>query len=128
MDMKRWVVVLLAAVMLLGACGDKKVEGETADRFIQDAEQVVTLLNDGDTEGVHGMLDATMKEQLTADQLDEVVGIIKESGEYEQVDKSSVEKKDEYYTTVLVVKYSEQKRVFTITFNEQDEVAGLYIK
>ncbi|GKV69749.1 hypothetical protein NCCP2716_22470 [Sporosarcina sp. NCCP-2716] len=126
--MKRWVVVLLAAVMLLGACGDKKVEGETADRFIQDAEQVVTLLNDGDTEGVHGMLDATMKEQLTADQLDEVVGIIKESGEYEQVDKSSVEKKDEYYTTVLVVKYSEQKRVFTITFNEQDEVAGLYIK
>lgn len=32
------------------------------------------------------------------------------------------------YVTVLVAKYSEKKRVYTISFNEAEEIVGLFIK
>lgn len=121
-------MVLTAAVLLLAACGGKKVDDETANLYSGKAEEVVSLLNEGNTEGVQAMLDANMKEALTAEQLDEVVGIVDGSGEFEKVDKSSVEEQDGNFVTVLAVKYSKETRVYTITFNEQQEVAGLYIK
>ena len=126
--MKRLLVLVISAVLLLSACGGKKVDEDIAHTYIKQAEQVVSLLNEGDTESVHGMLDDNMKKALTNAQLQEVVGIIEDSGTFEKVDKSSVEERDGLYVTVLGVKYSKSTRVFTITFDDQQKVAGLFIK
>ncbi|WP_194841185.1 DUF3887 domain-containing protein [Sporosarcina cascadiensis] len=122
------MMMIIAVALLLAACGGKKVDEETSEIYIGKAEEVVALLNAGDTASVHEMLDANMKEALTADQLEEVTGLIQDSGEFKEVDKSSVEEDKGHFITVLAVKYSEGTRVFTITFNDSQEVAGLYIK
>jgi len=120
--------MIISAMLLLAACGGKKVDDETARTYIDQAEQVVSLLNEGDTESVRGMLDDNMKAALTDAQLQEVVGIIEDSGAFEKVDKSSVEEQDSLYVTVLGVKYSKSTRIFTISFDSQQKVAGLFIK
>ncbi|GEM_PF-1122997 len=128
LDLKRLLVMIISAMLLLAACGGKKVDDETARTYIDQAEQVVSLLNEGDTESVRGMLDDNMKAALTDAQLQEVVGIIEDSGAFEKVDKSSVEEQDSLYVTVLGVKYSKSTRIFTISFDSQQKVAGLFIK
>ncbi|GLV64572.1 hypothetical protein Bmyc01_32420 [Bacillus mycoides] len=38
------------------------------------------------------------------------------------------EEKAGLYTVVLVAKYSKEQRTFIITYNDKEEIAGLYIK
>lgn len=128
--MKRvlFTVLSVMAMLALAACGGKKVDDATSEKYISKAENIVSLLNEGKYQEVHAMFDDEMKTGLPEDQMKELTPIIEESGNYEKIDKSSVEKKDGFYIVVLVAKYSNENRVFTITFNDQDEVAGLYIK
>ncbi|HIS29779.1 MAG TPA: DUF3887 domain-containing protein, partial [Candidatus Avamphibacillus intestinigallinarum] len=66
--------------------------------------------------------------QLPVEDMEELTEIIEEAGKFSEISKASVEEKDDLYVTVLVAKYSAKKLVFTITLDENDKVAGLYIK
>ena len=116
----------LVALMLVG-CGSN-VDDATADKYIEQAKAVVENLNNENYEDIQAQFDAKMKANLTTEQLAELAPIIEASGQFQEFDKQSVEEKDGYYTTILVAKYSEEKRIYTISFNEQDEIVGLYIK
>lgn len=122
------MVVGAIIVFTLAACGGNKVEDATAKKYIAKAEELVSLLNEAKYEEIHAMFDERMKTDLSVEQMVNLTPIIEESGEFEKIDKSSVEEKEGYYVVVLVGKYSEGKRIYTISFNEQEEVAGLFIK
>lgn len=122
------MVVLMLMVLSLAACGGTKVDDATTEKYRAAAEQVVSLLNAGDYATLHEMFGAQMKEGLPVEQMDELTPLIEEAGTFEKVDKFSVEEKDGYYVTVLVAKYSEKKRIYTISFSEDEEVVGLFIK
>ena len=128
--MKRILLMVLGVVMLftLAACGGNKVGDATAKKYIAKAEDVVSLLNEAKYEDIYAMFDEQMKTGLPVEQMEELTPIIEQSGSFEKIDKSSVEEKDGFYVVVLVAKYSEEKRIYTITLNEQEEVAGLFIK
>lgn len=128
--MKRVLVLVFVTMLLfmLAACGGNKVDDSTADDYITQAEEVVELLNEENYEEVHAMFDEEMKAGLPVEDMGELGTILEESGTFEEVDKASVEEEDGYYVTVLVTKYSDENRVFTITFNDEEEVAGLFIK
>ena len=127
--MKRVMLVMLSAfvMLVLVACGNT-VEDTMSEKYITKAEDVVSLLNDADYKEVHGMLDEQMKVGLPEEAMEDFAPIFEQSGDFEKINKSSVEEKDGHYIVVLAVNYSEENRVFTITFNDQDEVAGLYVK
>ena len=74
------------------------------------------------------MFDEEMEKELPVDDMEELSPVINQSGEFEEIDKSSVEEKDGFFIVVLVAKYSEENRTFTVTFNDKDEVAGLFIQ
>lgn len=57
----------------------------------------------------------------------ELTLVIEVSGGFEQLDKASVEEDKGLYITVLVAKYKNNKRIYTITFDGDDKIAGLYI-
>lgn len=129
--MKKILFMVLGTVLLFGlvACGGNKVDDATAEKYIGNGENIVSLLNKKDFEEVHAQFDDNMSEKLPVKGLEELTPIIEESGNFEKIDKSSVEEDDEgMYIVVLVAKYSEKKRVFTISFNDDEEVAGLYVK
>nr|WP_274308458.1 hypothetical protein [Solibacillus daqui] len=44
------------------------------------------------------------------------------------MEKSTVEEKDGMKVVVLVAQYSNEKRVFTITFDDKDKIAGLFVQ
>lgn len=114
-------------VMFLAACGSNVDEG-TSDQYISLAKDVVTLLNEGKYKEVHDQLNEDMKAGLPLEALKESKSIFDQSGDFEKINKSSVEEKDDYYIVVLAANYSEENRIFTISFNEQEEIVGLYIK
>lgn len=127
--MKKILVALLSTmvVLALAACGGK-VDDETAEKYITKAEDVILLLNDGKYEEVNAMFDEEMKAGLPLEQMDELTPIITQSGDFDKISKSSIEERDGFYVTVLVGKYSEGNRTFTITFNKNEEISGLFIK
>jgi len=115
-------------MLLLAACGGNKVDDATAEKYITQAEEIVALLNEQHYEEIHAKFNDEMKAGLPVEDMEELTPIIEESGNFQEMDKASVEEEDGLYVTVLVAKYSNENRVFTITFNEDEEVAGLFIK
>lgn len=121
------LMISLLAVFVLAACGSK-VDDATADTYIQKAKEVVALLNEGQFEQITTQFDATMKTNLTAEQLAEIKPILDESGPFLSIDKQSVEQKDNMTIVVLVAKHQENKRIYTVTYDEKDQIAGLFVQ
>lgn len=128
--MRKILITVLAAVLIfmLVACGGNKVDDETAEIYISKAEEIIGLLSENNYETVHAMFSDEMKLGLPVKDMEELTPVIEESGSFESIDKTSVEEDDGLYITVIVAKYSNKNRIFTITFNENEEVVGLFIK
>lgn len=128
--MKKICITFLGIVMLvvLTACGWSNVDDATVEKYSTKAEEVITLLNNGNYEEVHAMFDATMKTALPVTDMAEFTPILEESGTFESFHKSTVNEEEGFYITVMIVKYSNEDRVFTITFNDAEEIAGLFVK
>ncbi len=128
--MKKIVATMFGVglILMLTACGGSKVDDATAEKYISKAEEIITLLNETNYEEVHAMFNDEMKSGLPTEDMEELTPIIEEAGEFKEIDKASVEEDDGLFISVLVAKYSKENRVYTITFNEKEEVAGLFIK
>ncbi|MFJ8527515.1 DUF3887 domain-containing protein [Bacillus sp. NPDC094106] len=128
--MKRILLTMLSAMVVfaLVACGSNKVDEKASKKYITKAEEIVSLLNEGKYNEVHAKFDNQMKAGLPEDKMKELTPLIEKSGKFEKIDKSSVEEKDGMYVVILVAKYSKENRVFTVSFNDKEEVAGLFIK
>ena len=127
--MKKLLNILLGSLMVILLIGcSNTVDDETSDKYISAAKEVVEKLQNENYEEIYAQLDSTMKASLSTEQMAELGPIIEESGEFQSFDKQSIEEKDGFYVVVLVAKYSDQNRVYTVSFNSEDEIAGLFIK
>lgn len=128
--MKKMYLILLGICMiaLLAGCGGK-VDDTVAQTYISKATDVVQLLNNGEYEKITEQFDETMKAALTAEKLAEgIEPLLVASGEFKEIDKQSVQEKDGMKIVVLIAKHSEDKRIYTITYDANDQIAGFYIK
>lgn len=122
------MLVSILFVLILVACGGNKVDEATAEKYLAKAEEVILLLNDGDYEAVYEKFNAQMQAGLPVSKMEELRPIIEEAGSFEEISKASVEEKDGIHITVSQAKYSDQKRIYTISFDQNDNIAGLFIK
>ncbi len=127
--MKKTLCLIVSSflLILLAACGSN-VDGATADKYIDKAKIVVDNLNAENYEDVYAQFDSTMKNSLSTEQMAELGPIIKASGTFEKIGKESIEEKDGNFIVVLVAEYSEENRVYTISFNNSEEIIGLFVK
>lgn len=121
------VVISILCLISLVACGNK-VDNETKTLYISQAEEVVNLLTAGDFDTLITHFDAPLKEQLTKDKLAQITPIVEAAGQYVGVKKSSVQEKDGYYITVLVVEFAKKNHVVTVSYNSNNEISGLFIQ
>ncbi|PID07075.1 hypothetical protein CSV65_00380 [Sporosarcina sp. P31] len=126
--MKKIIVFALATVFLLAACGNNKVDDSAAKEYIKKSKEAISLFNEEKFDEMRSMFDATMKDALSVEQLQEVSDIVKESGEFVSFEKESVAKKEQYFVATIATKYKEDNRVYTITLDEQQQVAGFFVK
>ncbi|PIC55940.1 hypothetical protein CSV80_16980 [Sporosarcina sp. P12(2017)] len=126
--MKKLVILAIATVFLLAACGKNKVDDSATKEYIKKSKETITLFNEEKFDEMRSMFDATMKDALSVEQLQEVSDIVKESGEFISFEKESIAKKEQYFVATIAAKYKEDNRVYTITLDEQQRVAGFFVK
>ena len=117
----------MLAVVLLAACGNK-VDEETEGKYIDKAVEVVHFINDGEFDKVIEQLNENMKAKLTAEQLAEITPVLEESGSYKGIKKQSVQEKDGIIVVVLVGEYSEEDRIYTVSYDADNRIAGLFVQ
>ena len=124
------VFFILLTGLIVTACstGGEKVDEKTAKKYEAKAEDVVKNLNHQEYSKMIAQFDSKMKKSLTEEKLKELEPTIDEAGEYKSITKSSVEKIEEMYKVVLVTKYENAKLTYTISFNDKDQLSGLYVK
>ncbi|MDK7491239.1 DUF3887 domain-containing protein [Bacillus paranthracis] len=122
------IIISTIAVFALVACTGNKVDESTSKKIISKAEGIVSLLNEAKYKEVHEKFDSKMKAGLPEEKMKDLTPVIEKAGTFEKIEKQSIEEKDGLYTVILVAKYSKEQRTFIITYNDKEEIAGLFIK
>lgn len=128
---KLFLIVLLTGFILVGCYSKKTVitESNSEERVKATSDEVISMICDEKYDKVIERMSANMKKQITEDKLKEVWEPMKEKlGEFEQISEVNYIKKGKIITVVEIAKFEGGKAQFTITFNEDMEIEGLYLK
>ncbi|NLO83113.1 MAG: DUF3887 domain-containing protein [Clostridiales bacterium] len=130
-----FLLVILICLALLNGCGGRKLsEDFDEDEVKKQAEKVITLINNRDSENLIEMCNVQMKEVLTDEVLGKVYEAVGEGGQYEGIEDMSVagwtdkKSEEEFAVVVARAKYEIRTFTFTITFTKQMKLAGLYYR
>ncbi len=129
------IIALVLALVLLVGCSSQDLADSFDEAELRDrAKEVVIMVNEGDSESLLEMSSPELKEAFTQEVLEEVYKTINEAGEFDDFkdvklagdeDKDSGEK---YAVVFIKAEYKEKDFIYTISFNEDMELAGLYYK
>ena len=137
--MKKIISVLfisLFATLLLGGCSSGKLsdafDKETVEKS---AKQVIEYMNNAEYDKVTTMFQEDLQEQLSAEVLKDAVDkTYSDAGEFKEYKNTAVlgqkvkTTKEDSAVAVVVAKYENQNVTFTISFNTDMELIGLYMK
>lgn len=131
--MKKWIISLFVCVFL-SACSSIP-DGFDQSTLEQKSEEVIHLMENYQETEVISLLRTDLQAYITADQLHENL-VIKYESVGEAQDKISFTISDtkdpqtnEIYATVIAqVKHEKGQSTYTISFNLEYELVGLYIK
>lgn len=129
------IAILVLTFAITGCTTSTLSEAYVEEEVIAQAQQVVEYLNGGDYKAVADMVREDLKEDLSADILENALGEKLDAAgafqEYTQTvtagqkDKSTGE---EYAIVVAACQYENTKLTFTISMNEEMQLVGLYMK
>ena len=130
-----FISVLVICFVLLSGCSSPKLSSDfDEDTVKKAAEDVISMINNKDSEGLREISTVQVKNAFTDELLGDVYEAIDEGGNFEQVqdmsiagtkDKSSGE---EFAVAVVKAKYEIKTFTYTISFTKQMKLAGLYYK
>jgi PBP1b-binding outer membrane lipoprotein LpoB len=129
--MKKLIKILLIviSIVLLGGCGAKKLsDNYSEDKLKAAAEAVINSLNNEKYDEIEAMISEDLKKQLTADKIKEVWNSLKSRGKYESISKIIFQEKKDYVVVVTVAKYEKGNIQFTLSFNKDMKLVGIYLK
>jgi hypothetical protein len=128
----------LTAVMcfaLLAGCAGQELSGDFNKEEVRKAtEQVITLINNQDSEGIRELSTVRMRDALTDDVLKQIYEAIGEGGQFETIEDMSMagttdsSSGEEFAVVVAKAKYEIKTFTFTISFTKQMKLAGLYYR
>jgi hypothetical protein len=128
-------LVAVLCFALLAGCVGQQLSGDFNEEEVRNAAgNVITLINDQDSEGIRELCTVRMREALTDDVLQQVYEAIGEGGQFEKVEDMSVagstdsSSGEEFAVVVARAKYEIKTFTFTISFTKQMKLAGLYYR
>lgn len=126
---------IILSMLLLTACSAPALSADFNEEEIKLlAQDVVSLLNAKDSEGLRSLFTEQMNTAITDDVFVQIYAAIEGGGKFEAIDNitvvGSTDKStgEEFATIVVIVKYENQTFTYTITFNKQMQLAGLYYR
>ena len=138
--MKRFItnsllVLAVCCCIAVTGCGGQALSTDFSEEAVrQAAEDVISLINTQDREGLRQICTVQMKNALTDDVFDEIFTTIAEGGRFVSIqdmhlsgasDSSSGE---DFAVVVAKAEYEIKRFVYTISFTRQMKLAGLYYR
>lgn len=128
--------LLFSLVLFVTACSSTKLAKSFDQNTVLDTSKtVVNDLNAKDYDSITEMTADSVKSQLTSDVLSSAVDkTFKNAGEFKKFKDASVigqkdsKTKSDYAICILQAKYESQTITFTITYDTDMKIAGLYMK
>jgi len=137
-NLKTKTIILLATILsmlLLTACSAPALSADFNEEEVKQlAQDVVSLLNAQDSDGLRSLFTEQMKTAITDDVFVQIYAAIEEGGKFEAIERISVvgstdkSTGEEFATAVVTANYENQNFTYTITFNKQMQLAGLYYR
>jgi uncharacterized protein YpmS len=131
----RVLTLVLLAVLNLGAlsgCAAKLPEGFDEAEVKAAAENVIDLLNQSDSEGLNALMTDEMKTLLTDDVQAQIFTLVEDSGAFQEISDLKMTGATENGVTFAAVvahaKYANREITYTISFDQNMNLAGLYLK
>ena len=127
-------VVLLAVLSLgvLSGCATKLPEGFDEAEVRAAAENVIDLLNQRDANGLTALMTEEMKAVLTADVQAQIFALLDGAGAFEEISAlkmaGTTQSGVTYAAVAAKVKYENSYVTYTISFDQDMKLAGLYLK
>ncbi|HWS30947.1 MAG TPA: DUF3887 domain-containing protein [Clostridia bacterium] len=135
---KRIFIPLAAAALLLFAIGCSAVpplsDSFDEETVKQSAKDVISLINAQDGESLRNMSTTTLSDALTDEKLAEIYTAISENGAFTEFGEAaafgSSDKSTgiEYAVVVQQAKYEAKALTYTISFDTDMKLAGIYYK
>lgn len=128
-SMLKLVSCFFIGFIILSGCASSKLSDDFAEDDVKKAtEEVISYINNEDSEAILEMSNAEMKDALTDEVLQEVYSSINESGKFEKIEDISISGKEEIAVAVAKTKYENNKIIYTVSFNKEMKIAGLFYK
>lgn len=130
--MKKFIkgfVIMLCLFMVTGCSAGKLSDAYNEDEVKEAAEDVINKLNDKNYEGILEDSSDELKNSLPDNKLQEAwEGFSKDIGEFVSISKETLAEKNGYAVAIVNVKYANKKVTFTLSFNKEMKLSGIYMK
>lgn len=136
--MKKFILILLLLLAALGcsACSQNALADCFDEAEVQaKAEEVAMLVINRNYETICSMFREDLAAELTAEYLaSQLDDMLDENGEFEKfrataaAGQKSADGEENYAIAMVLTKFEDGKRTFTITFDENMDLIGLYMK
>lgn len=130
-----FTMVAILSMTFLSACSAPPLSADFDEEQVKlVAQDVVSLLNAQDTEGLRAIFTERMNTAITDEVFTQIYAAIGEGGEFEEIDSMTVNGStdqstgEEFATVTTRAKYAAKTFTYTISFNKDLQVAGLYYK
>ncbi|MBN2089970.1 DUF3887 domain-containing protein [candidate division KSB1 bacterium] len=130
-----FIIVSCLCVIFLSACSAPALSADFNEEDVKQlAQDVVSLLNAQDSDGLRALFTEQMNTAITDDVFVQIYAAIEGGRKFEAIDNitvvGSTDKStgEEFATAVVNAKYENQTFTYTITFNKQMQLAGLYYR
>jgi hypothetical protein len=134
------VIMFCLSCIIFAACSDKSsdagknssVSSGQKEKYIEKAQNVITLFNEEKSDEIVELCDEAMKNALPKEKLSEVYTQIKSNGDFEKFLEGEMTKVEQGGKTFTVVvqqaKYEKNTLTYTISFDNEDKLAGIFYK
>lgn len=132
--MKRLVLIL--SLLILTACNSNEIpEGFTETELNSKAEGIVSLLNENKIDEVYSMFRTDIQAMIKLEDLEVIiqdkydqVGTFNEISQIAITDTKDPNTSEIYAVVIIVCDHVDGKSTYTLSFNEELEIVGFFIK
>lgn len=130
------VCLLTICCLLSGCTGNKLAEDFNKEEVKAAAEEIVELVNSDDFDTIIDVrAEEKLKNALTVEDLEKAKSVVmNDAGEFQSFKSVSVigekdkTKDQDWAVAIVIAQYENQKVTYTITFDSEMELIGIYMK